>query len=38
MGEMEVGMENLDWVKVGLEMASISFIFLAFLHAFSNAI
>jgi hypothetical protein len=35
---MEVGMENLNQAKVGLEMASVSFIFLAFSHAFSNAI
>jgi hypothetical protein len=35
---IEVGMQNLNAVKVGLEMASISFVFLAFLHVVFNAI
>jgi hypothetical protein len=38
MGKMEVGIENLDWAKVRLEMKLVSSIFLAFLHAFSNVI
>jgi hypothetical protein len=33
-----MGMENLDHAKVGLEMTLVSFFFVAFPHAFSNAI
>jgi hypothetical protein len=36
--ESEVGTQNLDEAKVGLEVASVSSVFLAFLHAFSNVI
>ncbi len=35
---IEVGMQNLNVVKVGLEMALISFVLLAFLHVVFNAI
>jgi hypothetical protein len=35
--ESEVGTQNLDETKVGLETTLVSSIFLAFLHAFSNA-
>jgi hypothetical protein len=38
MGEMKVGTKNLKWAKAGLETTSISSIFLAFSHAFSNEI
>jgi hypothetical protein len=36
--ETEVGIQILDREKAKLKMASISFIFPTFLHAFSNAI
>jgi hypothetical protein len=42
MGEMqvesEVGMQNLNTAKVGLEMTLVCFVFPTFSHVFSNAI
>jgi len=36
--ENEVGMQNLDLAKVGMEIASVSSVFPTFSHAFFNAI